>query len=315
MAKDGITLDVTNRYGQGLIEVVRANLAPRVGAALEITPKFVVRGGVGLFFNSFENQGYGPNIGENYPFVYNLQYGIQSNPAGHSIDSQVAPVSYNSPYAGCATAGPGGTASFESGFSCIPLTPSAVNALGLELEGLQFDYQTPHTLETNLTLQYAITRSLTAQAAYVYTHGANLQGLPGMAERYADSACRYQHQELRQIRRIPGSTYGSGSCVPFPGFRQWLGRDLRPEQLQRSPDEDRGAVLPQCDLPVYLHLREGVVGRRRPAEWRVYRRLAGILHSRVSVPGSITAWRTTTFVRSCTSVADISSPSGKASST
>jgi len=34
----------------------------------------VVRGGAGYFYNAFENQGYGPNIGENYPFVYNLEY-------------------------------------------------------------------------------------------------------------------------------------------------------------------------------------------------------------------------------------------------
>ena len=47
-----------------------------------MTPKFVVRGGFGLFYNSFENQGYGPNIGENYPFVYNFNYQIQG--AGQS---------------------------------------------------------------------------------------------------------------------------------------------------------------------------------------------------------------------------------------
>ena len=40
------------------------NFAPRVGAAYEITPKLVVRGGYGIFYNSFENQGYGPNIGD-----------------------------------------------------------------------------------------------------------------------------------------------------------------------------------------------------------------------------------------------------------
>ena len=36
---------------------------------IKSTPKLVVRGGLGFFYNSFENQGYGPNIGENYPFV------------------------------------------------------------------------------------------------------------------------------------------------------------------------------------------------------------------------------------------------------
>ena len=37
-----------------------------------------MRGGFGLFYNSFENQGYGPNIGENYPFVFNFNYVLQA---------------------------------------------------------------------------------------------------------------------------------------------------------------------------------------------------------------------------------------------
>ena len=82
----------------------------------------MVRGGFGLFYNSFENQGYGPNIGENYPFVYNFNYRSTVAPAARRL-AAVAPISYNTPYAGCPTAGPGGTATFESGFSCIAFTP------------------------------------------------------------------------------------------------------------------------------------------------------------------------------------------------
>jgi len=70
--KDGITLLETDLWGQGLLQTQKANLAPRVGFAYQVNNKFVVRGGVGLFYNSFENQGYGTNIGENYPFVFNL---------------------------------------------------------------------------------------------------------------------------------------------------------------------------------------------------------------------------------------------------
>lgn len=216
LAQDGIALDETDRYGQGLLQIQKANFAPRIGAAYEVTPKLVARGGFGLFYNSFENQGYGPNIGENYPFVYNLSYGPHANPAGRSIDSQVAPTSYNTPFAGCATAGPGGTASLESGFSCIPFTPAAVNALGLGLQGLQFDYGTPKTYSANATLQYSVTHTLSATASYVYTHGADLQGGVG-------------YQNVNQI--LPagistgkGCTYGtfaagtSLACYPFADF-------------------------------------------------------------------------------------------------
>ncbi len=75
------------KYGQGLLQVSKSNFAPRVGFAYQVNPKMVARGGYGLFYNSFENQGYGPNIGENYPFVYNFEY------KQNGADSAVAPVS------------------------------------------------------------------------------------------------------------------------------------------------------------------------------------------------------------------------------
>jgi hypothetical protein len=213
LAKDGITLLSTNRYGQGLLQVQRALFAPRIGLAYQVTPKFVARGGLGIFYNSFENQGYGPNIGENYPFVFNLSYSPQSNPSGPSIGSQVAPISYNSPFAGCPTAGAGGTAVFESGFSCIPLTSSAVNALGVGLQGLQFDYKTPRTLSANVTLQYAITNTLSVQGAYVYTHGDDLQGGVGYQNVTRILPAGIDTKNCGQYASFP-----NGSCVPYKDF-------------------------------------------------------------------------------------------------
>jgi Carboxypeptidase regulatory-like domain/TonB-dependent Receptor Plug Domain len=213
LTKNGIALMSTNRYGKSLVQTQTGNIAPRIGFAYQVDPKLVVRGGFGLFFNSFENQGYGPNIGENYPFVFNLSYFAQSNPAAGSKASQVAPVSYNSPFSGCATAGPGGTAAFESGFSCIPIKPEAVNSLGVGLQGMQFDYQTPRTASANLTVQYSITHTISAQAAYVFTQGSQLQTNVG-------------YQLVNQI--LPAgidqkncgafANYSYGSCVPYKDF-------------------------------------------------------------------------------------------------
>ncbi len=213
LQKDGIALYETNRYGQGLLQTQKTNFAPRIGFAYQFNPKFVTRGGFGLFYNSFENQGYGPNIGENYPFVYNLSYTPQSNPANPGISSQVAPIQYNSPYSSCGNAGPGGTASFEAGFNCFSLTPTAVNALGVGLQGLQFDYETPRTYSANLTLQYSLTRAISAQGSYVYTHGSALQGGVG-------------YQNVTQI--LPSgidtkncgvyANFPYGACVPFKDF-------------------------------------------------------------------------------------------------
>ena len=204
LVQDGITLLSTNKYGTGLLQTQKGNIAPRVGFAYQVTPKLVTRGGFGMFFNSFENQGYGPNIGENYPFVFNLSY---FPTVASGISSQVAPINYNSPYANCQQAGGDpatghGTANFESGFACIPLTTTALNAKGLGLQGLQFDYSTPRTYSANLTLQYSITRTLSAQASYVMTDGANLQGGVG----------------YKNVKLILPSGTSTQPYLPFPDF-------------------------------------------------------------------------------------------------
>lgn len=175
LAKDGIVLDQTDRYGQGLVKTQKTNIAPRFGFAYQVTPRLVARGGFGFFFNSFENQGYGPNIGENYPFVFNFGYSPVV-PAGSPDGlSNVSPISYNTPWAGCSTAGPGNTATISSGLSCVQFTPLAVNAKGLGLQGLQFNAQTPRTTSVNVTLQYSITRSMSATVGYVLTQSKYLQ--------------------------------------------------------------------------------------------------------------------------------------------
>lgn len=170
LIKDGITPVLTDKYGKGLVQTQKSNFAPRFGLAFQATPKLVIRGGVGLSYNAFENQGYGPNIGENYPFVYNFNYQQQNI----GIPS-VSPISAGSPYAGCPSAGPGGTATIEAGLSCLAFTPLNVNGSQLGLQGLQFNYQTPRTFSTNLTLQYSLTNTLSAQVGYVLTDGSNLQ--------------------------------------------------------------------------------------------------------------------------------------------
>ena len=197
LAKDGIALDVTDRYGKGVGQTQKTNFAPRFGFAYEVTPKLVTRGGVGLFFNSFENAGFGPNIGRNYPFAYSFNF------LGNGSDS--APFSAGpNPYGTCPTAGPGGSATIGSGLSCASFTPLAVNAAGLGLSGLQFDFKTPNTLSSNVSLQYALTQNMSATVAYVYTHASHLQVGVG-------------NNEVSQI--LPANI-STTPYVPFPDFAQ-----------------------------------------------------------------------------------------------
>ena len=74
LAQDGIGLVIGNKYGKGLGNSQKDNFAPRFGFAYQVTPKLVARGGFGIFYNGFENRGFSPNLGENYPFQFNFQF-------------------------------------------------------------------------------------------------------------------------------------------------------------------------------------------------------------------------------------------------
>lgn len=207
LAQDGINLVETNKYGNALAQTEKTNFSPRFGVAYQVNPKLVVRGGYGVFYNSFENQGYGPNIGENYPFVYNFNF------VPRGTNSAVAPVSQGTPFNGCSTAGPGGTAVFESGFSCVSFTPTAVDASGLSLEGLQFNYQTPLTQSGNVTVQYSLTHTLAAQVAYVVTHAEHMQAGVG-------SNNVTQFWPVNQSLTDSYASDGKAPELPFPDFSQ-----------------------------------------------------------------------------------------------
>src|SRR5215469_4160544 len=171
LIKDGITLDITNRYGKGLGNSQKTNFAPRFGFAYQVNPKLVARGGFGIFYNGFENRGFSPNIGENYPFQFNFNFNAADD---------------NHPflYPNCTTPGPGGSANgnatLETGFACTPLDPQTAlfTAAGLQLRGIQFKYITPYTMGGNVTIQYQATPSLSLQAGYVTSLARHLEVFP-----------------------------------------------------------------------------------------------------------------------------------------
>jgi hypothetical protein len=189
LAKDGIAL-IAGKYGKSLAEGQKDNFAPRFGFAYQATPKLVVRGGFGIFYNGFENRGFSPNLGENYPFQFNFNF---KNPdAGHPINN----------FAGCATATPTGGPTLETGFTCTPLNPLLVNANGLGLRGIQFKYLTPYSMGGNLTLQYQLTSTMSVQAAYVTTLARHLEVFPGN----------------NNVTSIEPTSVAASTLVPFPDF-------------------------------------------------------------------------------------------------
>ncbi len=190
-AADGINVLVSNKYGSGLGNSETNNFAPRIGLAYQLNPKLVIRSGFGIFYNGFENRGFSPNIGENYPFQFNFNF--QPPDPGHPFV-----------YTGCTApgAGPIGNATLETGFACTPLDPLLVNASGLNLRGIQFNYQTPYTMSANLTVQYQVTPSMSVQAGYVTSLARHLEAFPGS----------------NNPTSIAPSGTPESTLVPFPDF-------------------------------------------------------------------------------------------------
>ena len=201
LAKDGIALSI-GKYSKSLGVGQKSNIAPRFGFAYQATPKLVVRSGFGIFFNGFENRGFSPNLGENYPFQFNFSFFDPD--AGHAINN----------FAGCAKATPTGGPTFETGFSCTPLDPKLVNASGLALRGIQYNYLTPYSMGGNLSVQYQLTSSMSFQAAYVTTLARHLESFPGN----------------NRPTSIQPNTVNATTLVPFPDF----GRNSSQAQTEGS---------------------------------------------------------------------------------
>jgi hypothetical protein len=165
-AKDN--MDVVYSRKRGLGNSQRTNFGPRLGFAYQWSPKLVMRGGYGLFYDGFENRGYSPNIGENYPF----QFGF--TPGSPNDVTPINDVRYTT-YAGTACAN---YMAFEAGFSCNPLTSSLVGASGMTMRGIQYNYLTPYTQGWNLTFQYELARDTTVQVAYVGNNTHHIEVFP-----------------------------------------------------------------------------------------------------------------------------------------
>jgi len=79
-----------------------------------------------------------------------------------------------------------------------------VDATGLQLRGIQFNYKTPYVMEVNLTVEYLLRPTLSLQAAYVNTQAKHLEIFPNNNE-----------PSVIAPVNIPG---GAKTLVPFPDF-------------------------------------------------------------------------------------------------
>jgi outer membrane receptor protein involved in Fe transport len=160
LQRDGIELVYTDEYGSGLGKMPKDNFAPRLDAAYQLAPKYVLRAGYGLFYGAFENRGGNPSLGYNYPFQFTLRY--------------------QSPNAVDPTRLPDGSLANLDVRQRIVLDPVNVNATGLNMRGVEFDYRTPRYHNYNITLQTEVLPNHSIEVGYVGTRGRNLETFTGM---------------------------------------------------------------------------------------------------------------------------------------
>src|SRR5688572_1013700 len=157
---DGIELVYTDEFGSGLGKMPNNNFAPRLDAAYQIAEKFVARAGYGVFYGAFENRGGNPSLGYNYPFQFTLQYQSPNDVLPNRLgDNSLVDLSSR---------------------DRILLDPVNVNANGLQVRGVEFDYKTPRYHNYNVTLQTEIIPGHSIEVGYVGTRGRNLETFTGM---------------------------------------------------------------------------------------------------------------------------------------
>ena len=118
-----------------------------------------------MFYNGFENRGFSPNIGENYPF----QFQFLLSPANR------LPQSRQSPF-------PGAPRRARRNRQRLKLASRALRSIHCwstptvcGLLGIQFNYSTPYTMSGNLTVQYQLAPSMSIQVGYVNSLARHLE--------------------------------------------------------------------------------------------------------------------------------------------
>ncbi len=160
LAADKVELVYTDEYGSGLGKMPSTNFAPRLDGAYQLNEKNVVRGGYGLFYGAFENRGGNPSLGYNYPFQFTLLYQSPNDVTPNRL--------------------PDGSLVGLDARNRILLDPTIVNANGLSVRGVEFDYQTPRYHNYNLSLQTEVLPNHSVEVGYVGTKGRNLETFTGM---------------------------------------------------------------------------------------------------------------------------------------
>ena len=186
LANDHVTLQYSgNPY---LVSQDKVNFAPRVGSAFRLTDRVTARAGFGVFFGGLESVGYTPNLGENFPFVYQSTY-LAS--AGHANGTDGI--------------------TLENGFGSA-LSTGLLNAIvSPSLRGVDPSVKTPYTEDYNFSVEYSVKQNMAATVSYAGAQSRHLIVLTNpnapLALQNSNAADSTLYQPLRDFGAATFSAY------------------------------------------------------------------------------------------------------------
>jgi Carboxypeptidase regulatory-like domain len=176
------------------------NFAPRVGIALQVDPKTVIRAGAGIFYGATFGLGSNPNIGGNYPFMVRSGLSATTCVAGNAknqsgITTYCPSLSPTTAASSVGAGQPGSAQNYPSsgqyqnpgntlqlGMSNQINGPSGVKGFinSTVINGRDTEIKTPYVLNYNLAVQRAFSNNFSATVMYVGNVGRHLPTVNGL---------------------------------------------------------------------------------------------------------------------------------------
>ena len=187
------------------------NFAPRIGFALQMRSNIVLRGGYGIFYKEYINQGVG------LP-----QTGFSITPTFASADNGITP-------------GFNWDNGFPQNFNLPPLISATVaNTQGASIAERATGGQIPYAQQWNVTIERQFANSLMISGAYVANKGTHLYDFLQLAQ-VNPSQFNIGETLLRSNITSPAAT-AAGIREPYPGFaREYGSRGTVAQALRPFP--------------------------------------------------------------------------------
>ena len=208
--------DGPGRQGfQRFFDIHYKGFAPRVGFAYSPTRNMVIRGGYGIFYKEFINQGVG------LP-----QTGFSITPSFPSADNGLTPGFY-------------WDSGFPQNFNRPPLIlPTVANGQGAAVVEKSTGGVIPYTQQWNLTIERQLSGTLMISSAYVANKGSHLYD--GMQRNQVSPALYTLGDALLRAQINSPAAQAAGFRQPFPGFVDLYGSRATVAQALRPYPQYQG---------------------------------------------------------------------------